>query len=162
MRPLTNAKHIPAARPDAGQQPSTIAEVLAASIGEHAGREAILSPGRPALTYDRLGLQIEATARALAEAGYGRGSRIAVALPDGPEFAVAVLAVSCAATCAPLSDRLDAQSPAELLRAMRADALIVREGNVSEAERAAERAGLDVIRLRSSASAHVPESGDSK
>jgi acyl-CoA synthetase (AMP-forming)/AMP-acid ligase II/acyl carrier protein len=153
MRPLTNAKHIPAARPDAGQQPSTIAEVLAASIGEHAGREAILSPGRPALTFDRLGLQIEATARALAEAGYGRGSRIAVALPDGPEFAVAVLAVSCAATCAPLSDRLDAQSLAELLRAMRADALIVREGNVSEAERAAERAGLDVIRLRSSAGA---------
>lgn len=100
--------------------------------------------------------------RALAEAGYGRGSRIAVALPDSPEFAVAVLAVSCAATCAPLSDRLDAQSLAELLRAMRADALIVREGNVSEAERAAERAGLDVIRLRSSASAHVPESGDSK
>ncbi len=153
MTSTTSANCILAARPTPGNRPSTVAEALGDSIREHAGQEAILAPGLPALTFDRLGVQIEATVCALAEAGYGRGSRIAVALPDGPEFAVAVMAVSCAATCVPLSDRLDEPSVLELLRAIRVDAVMVREGNVSAARRAADRVGVDVIRLRSPADA---------
>jgi len=151
MTSPTDASADEAARSDARQRPATIADVLGEAFAEHAVETAILSPGRPALTFGQLKLQIQSTVGALAQAGYSRGSRIAVALPDGPEFAAAVLAVSCATTCAPLNDRLDVNSLAQLLRATHADALIVRQGEGSAAERAADQAGIDVIRLRSSA-----------
>lgn len=133
--------------------PRTLAGLLQASVREHALRDAILAPGRQPLTYAGLGRQIEATAAALASAGYGRGSRIAVALPAGPEFCVAVLALACAATCAPLSRELDEDSLAALLTAMRIDALLARPEDLALA-RAAQRASVPLLRL-----CHSPEQG---
>jgi acyl-CoA synthetase (AMP-forming)/AMP-acid ligase II len=64
---------------------------------------AILAPGRSPLSYGALLVQIERTVRALNDAGLGRGDRVALALPDGPELAVAILAVAATATAAPLA-----------------------------------------------------------
>jgi len=125
----------------------TLAQVLDASIQAHANRLAVLAPGRPPLTYAKLGRQLDAVARTLADAGYGRRSRLAIALPEGPEFAVAVLAVCRTAVCAPLNPRLEQQTLATLLRAMRIDALVVANGEDSSAVRAAREAGADLVRL---------------
>ena len=45
--------------------------------------------------------QVERTRTKLASMGLGRESRLALVLPDGPEMAVASLAVAASAVCAP-------------------------------------------------------------
>jgi len=126
----------------------TLAQLLDASIQAHANRLAVLAPGRPPLTYAKLGHQLDAVARTLADAGYGRRSRLAVALPAGPEFAVVVLAVCRTAVCAPLNPQLEQETLAGLLRAMCIDALIVAEGEDSPAVRAAHQTGVALVRLK--------------
>jgi len=126
----------------------TIRQLLVDSVRRHADRAAILAPHRSALTYAALGEQIDTVTRALAEAGFGRGHRVAVALPHGPEFAVAVLAICCAATCAPLNDQLTEEALAQVLVAMRVDALIVAAGADKNAARAARRLAIPLLELQ--------------
>ena len=140
----------PQPRAAARHPPSTIRELLGASVHAYPAAPAILAPQREPLTFGGLGRQLDETAAALARAGFGRGSRIAVALPEGPEFAVAALAVCCCATCAPLSLDLDEEAIRALIIAMRVDALIAPEDEDSAAVRAARRAGVAIIRLKAS------------
>jgi acyl-CoA synthetase (AMP-forming)/AMP-acid ligase II len=130
--------------------PTTLSRLLAASVGDHATASAVIAPGRPDLTYGELGRVLETIASQLADAGFGRETRIGIALPEGPELVVAILAVCSAATCAPLNDALDEEALVRLLVAMRIEALIVTEGSTSAAARAARRAGVVVIALRTS------------
>src|SRR5436190_18545766 len=64
---------------------------------------AILAPGRVPLTYGRLYQHIDDMERTLRAMGIGRHDRIAVVLPNGPEMAVAILAVAASAACAPMN-----------------------------------------------------------
>src|SRR5829696_864965 len=64
---------------------------------------AILAPDRAPLTHKGLRTLIERTGDALAHHGIGRGDRVAIMLPNGPEMATAFLAVSAYATTAPLN-----------------------------------------------------------
>jgi acyl-CoA synthetase (AMP-forming)/AMP-acid ligase II len=120
-------------------------------IGAHARRDpgaiALLAPGRPALTFGALLASVESIARSLAEFGLGRGNRIAVALPGGPELAMAVLAVSDGCTCVPINPALDEAACAELLQATHVDALLVPNDGGSTAERLARSLALPVIRI---------------
>jgi acyl-CoA synthetase (AMP-forming)/AMP-acid ligase II/acyl carrier protein len=131
----------------------TLAELLAQSVARFPNDTAIVAPDRPPLTYAGLGVQLEAAARALAEAGYGRGSRIAVALPEGPEFAAAMLSVCAVSTCAPLNHGLDEAALAGLLAAMRIDVLMVADGTRPAAVHAARRAAVPLLHLCFSPSA---------
>jgi acyl-CoA synthetase (AMP-forming)/AMP-acid ligase II len=139
---------VPRPRAAARHPPSTIRELLRASVRAHSAAPAILAPDRAPLTFGGLGRQLDETAEALARAGFGRGSRIAVALPEGPEYVVAALAVCSCATCAPLSLDLDEGALHVLVVAMRIDALITQENEDSAAVRAARRAGAAIIHLR--------------
>jgi acyl-CoA synthetase (AMP-forming)/AMP-acid ligase II/acetyltransferase-like isoleucine patch superfamily enzyme/acyl carrier protein len=58
--------------------------------------------GRP-LSYRALLDQVEATVARLRALGIERNDRVAIVLPNGPEMAVSFVAVSAAATCAPLN-----------------------------------------------------------
>jgi len=127
---------------------ATISALLTASVRDHAAAAAVLSLDQPALTYAELGRTLDAIVAKLADAGFGHGTRIGVALPDGPELAIAILAACSAATCAALDDELDEQALVRLLVAMRIDALIVPEGSDSAPARAARRAGVALIGLR--------------
>lgn len=64
------------------------------------------APGRIPVTYAALYAQIDRGVRALNELGVGRGDRIAVLLPQGPEMAVASLVVAAGAVAVPLSPAL--------------------------------------------------------
>ena len=64
---------------------------------------AITAPGRAPLTYRRLLARIDAVAEALVARGVGPHDRVAIALPNGPETAVAFLGVASSAACAPLN-----------------------------------------------------------
>jgi len=64
---------------------------------------AILAPGRVPLTYYRLYRHVDEMERRLRAMGIGRHDRIAVALPNASELAVAILTVAASAACAPLN-----------------------------------------------------------
>jgi acyl-CoA synthetase (AMP-forming)/AMP-acid ligase II len=133
--------------------------LLAASIRDHSAAVAIVTPGEPPLTYADLAPKVDRIATSLAGAGFGRGTRIGIALPDGTDFAIVLLAVCSTATCAPLNAALDEDALVRLLVAMRIDALIVSEGRDSAAVRAARRASVTLIALHGSfgAPASSPE-----
>ena len=137
-----------ATRPEGRHPPRTVSELLASSIRADPSKPAILAPGREPLTFAGLARQLETATRSLAAAGYGRGSRIAVVLPQGPECAVAVLAVLASATCAPLNPDLGEDALLELLVAMRIDAVISPVGVDSPVTRAARRAGVAAVGFR--------------
>ncbi|MDP6108295.1 MAG: AMP-binding protein [Candidatus Brocadiia bacterium] len=71
--------------------------VLADRAGAAPDDIAILAPGRRPLTYGRLHGHIRETVAALNRTGVGRSDRVAVVLPNGPEMAVAFLALSAGA-----------------------------------------------------------------
>ena len=66
-------------------------------------RHAFLASGRLPMTYDGLWLQTRDVVRGLRSVGVGRTDRVAVVLPDGPEAAVAMVAVAAGAVCVPLN-----------------------------------------------------------
>lgn len=134
---------------EARHPPDTFPSLLARAVAAFPGAPAILAPGRSFLTYAQLSLQIERTVAALIQSGYGARARIGVALPDGPELAVALLATTSRLTCAPLNPQLDEATLARLFARMRLDALIVLEGHDSPARRVAQGTGIELLDLRS-------------
>ena len=72
----------------------TIAELIAFHASHRANAPAIGALDRAALTYGALHEAMAETTAMLSELGLGAGDRIAVVLPNGPEMAVAFLAVA--------------------------------------------------------------------
>ncbi len=64
---------------------------------------AITGPGRKALTYSDVRQQVASTVSRLNELGVGRNDPVAIILPNGPEMAIAFLAIAAGATTAPLN-----------------------------------------------------------
>jgi acyl-CoA synthetase (AMP-forming)/AMP-acid ligase II len=82
---------------------STIRELVAEQAQVRPQDFAILAPARTELTFSALWNQIEQTRARLRELGIQRGDIVASALPNGPDAATAVLAVSSIATVVPLN-----------------------------------------------------------
>ncbi len=87
----------------------SIYELLADQATLRPEATAMIAPDRHPLSYQELFAQIESTMTALNARGIGRNDRVALVLPDGPETAVCFLAVSAAATSAPLNPRYRAE-----------------------------------------------------
>jgi len=128
----------------------TIAELLAA--GE-AATPAIASLDRPSLTYAGLRGQIEATVATLNRLGVGRGDRVAIVLPNGPEMASAFLSVAAGATAAPLNPTYRAEEFEFYLADLKAKALIVEAGASGPAVEVARKLGVAIVELRPGAQA---------
>jgi acyl-CoA synthetase (AMP-forming)/AMP-acid ligase II len=108
---------------------------------------AILAPGRAPLTYGRLRRHVDEIGAGLRAMGVGRDDRVAMALPNGPEMAVAVLAVASSAACAPMNPAYGAQELERYFAALRPRALITQAGVDSPARRAALACGIRVLDL---------------
>src|SRR5688572_25346625 len=83
---------------------SALSEAIVERIAS--GREdapAISAPDRATLTHGGLRRQIADAAGQLNARGIGRGDRVAIVLPNGPEMATAFLSVASAASTAPLN-----------------------------------------------------------
>jgi acyl-CoA synthetase (AMP-forming)/AMP-acid ligase II len=128
--------------------PSTVVALLDAAARRRPQAPAILAPGREPLTHAALAELRRGTAAALCRAGLTRGSRVALALDEGPEFATALVSSLCCVTCAPVNADLEETALADLFRATRATAVVVPEASTGAAARAARRAGLSLIELR--------------
>ncbi len=108
---------------------------------------AILAPGRPPLTYGELYRHIDEVRQTLHAAGLGRHDRIAVVLPNGPEMAVALLAVTTGMTCLPLNPAYGLYEFNAYLADLNANALVIQQGMDSPARQAAKAQGIPVLEL---------------
>ncbi len=123
-------------------------QTLAALIADHpADAPAIGAPDRGWLSYGGLREQAAAVAEALYAAGVGRGDRVGIVLPNGPEMAAAFFCVAQVATTAPLNPGYRADEFEFYLTDLKAKALILPEGYDGPALEAAERHGTAVLRL---------------
>jgi acyl-CoA synthetase (AMP-forming)/AMP-acid ligase II len=108
---------------------------------------AILAPDRPALSHGALRGLIASTAAALHARGIGRGDRVAILLPNGPEMAAAFVAVSATASTAPLNPAYRADEIDFYLSDIGAKAVLVDEAETGPIVSVAERLGIAVLRL---------------
>ncbi|MEM8554753.1 MAG: acyl--CoA ligase [Pseudomonadota bacterium] len=115
---------------------------------QDAGAPALGGLDRPWLTYGGLGVQTEAVRAALHAAGVGRGDRVAIVLPNGPEMAAAFVTVAQLATTAPLNPAYRVDEFDFYLTDLRAKAIILADGYDGPALEAAQKHGLVVLRLR--------------
>ncbi len=109
---------------------------------------AIGAPGRPWLTHGGLRALCVRTVAALNGMGIGRGDRVAIVLPNGPEAAAVFVAIACGATTAPLNPAYKLEEFAFYLADLGARALVIAEGMDSPARAVAASRGIPVLTLR--------------
>ena len=122
----------------------TIAQLITQGRDEDA---AIAAPGRPALTYRGLQNLAARTIANLNRVGIGRGDRVAIVLPNGPEMATAFVAVATGATSAPLNPAYRADEFDFYLGDLHAKALLIQRGFDSPARAMATQRGVPIIEL---------------
>ena len=108
---------------------------------------AIGAPGRPWLTHGGLRALAEQTKSALNGMGIGRGDRLALVLPNGPEAAAAFVAIGCCATTAPLNAAYKADEFEFYLSDLGARALVIADGIDSPARAVAAARGIPILTL---------------
>lgn len=108
---------------------------------------AVLAPGRNPLTYGRLHDHLHDVSRSLRALGIGRQDRVVLMLPNGPEMAVSVAAVSASAVCVPMNPAYGARELQRYFAELCPRALIVAAGADVPARTVAVRQGIGVIEL---------------
>lgn len=108
---------------------------------------AIRAPGRPPLTHGALRTLTRDTVAALNGWGIGRGDRVAIVLPNGPEMAAAFLCIAAGASTAPLNPAYRGEEFSFYLEDLKAKAIILQRGVETPARAAAEALGIPVLEL---------------
>src|SRR6056297_1039343 len=124
--------------------PHTIHELIA---GHPDAAMAIGAPERDWMSYGGLRALSADVAEGLHAQGIGRGDRVAIVLPNGPEMAAAFVTVAQAAVTAPLNPAYREDEFAFYLDDLKARAVILMEGEDGPAATAARRLGTKIIRL---------------
>ena len=131
----------------AGQGNATlsVASILAEAAARHGDRPALLFAGTTT-TYRHLWDETRAYAGALRDRGIGPGSRVAMSVPNVPDFArVYYAALSLGAVVIPVHLLLKAEEIAFVLRDAGADLFVVAAPLLAEAMPAAAETGVPVI-----------------
>ena len=110
-------------------------------------RRAILAPGRLPMTYGALLLQTHDVVRGLRSLGVGRTDRVAVVLPNGPEAAVAMVAVAAGTVCVPLNPGLTYNEYERYFGELQLAALLTHADPTSSSRSAAHALGIPIIEI---------------
>jgi oxalate---CoA ligase len=124
--------------------PNTLAALMSHGADD---TPAILAPDRNALDFAGLRALIDDTVVALNRRGIGRGHRIAIVLPNGPEMAASFISIACAATTAPLNPAYREDEFAFYLQDIGARAMVLEAGSDSPARAAALSVGVEIIEI---------------
>ena len=127
-----------------GTSPDTVWALLAGGAED---APALGAPGRTVLRYGALRALARRSVAALNAVGIGRGDRVAMVLPNGPEMAAAFLAIACGATAAPLNPAYRRDEFDFYLADLGARALVILAGMDSPARQAAAARGIPLIEL---------------
>ena len=122
----------------------TITDLLARVPGPG---QAIGAPGRPWLAHEALRGLVGRTVADLNRMGIGRGDRVAIVLPNGPEMAAAFVAIGAGATTAPLNPAYKTDEFDFYLGDLNAKALVIAEGMESPSRAVAAARGIPVVEL---------------
>lgn len=125
----------------------SLSDLIKAQAENNGQASALLAPGRHPLSYARLYHQIANTVDTLNYSGLGWSDRVAIVLPNGPEMAVALLAVCSGMTSAPLNPDYSAAEFDFFLTSLRAQAVIVAAGTNSPAVKVAQARGISIMEL---------------
>jgi acyl-CoA synthetase (AMP-forming)/AMP-acid ligase II len=126
---------------------SEITTVAALLRQGDAKADAIGAPERRTMTRGELVALVDKVGGALRAIGVGPQDAVALVMPNGPEMAAAFLAVTCAATAAPLNAAYREDEFDFYLDDLQAKALIVQGGPDSPARAVAARRGIRLIEL---------------
>ena len=132
---------------EAVKEAASIPELLRTRAERAPDAVALVAPGRPALTFAGLRQQLEDTIGALNGWGVGRGDRVALVLPQGPEMTLAFLAVASCATSAPLNPAYGAAEFDFYLTDLGPRALIMQAGMDCPARAVARARSIPVLEL---------------
>ncbi|MEO0342469.1 MAG: acyl--CoA ligase [Pseudomonadota bacterium] len=105
------------------------------------------APGRDWLDYGGLKAVATSTKATLNGCGVGRGDRVAIVLPNGPDMASAFFAVAQCATTAPLNPNYKVDEFEFYLEDLGAKAIILEAGYEGPALVAAQKHDLTIVRL---------------
>jgi acyl-CoA synthetase (AMP-forming)/AMP-acid ligase II len=108
---------------------------------------AIAAPGRRPLTYEGLLSQAHAVRAALNSMGIGRNDRVVIALENGPEMAVAFIAMASCVTCVPINPAYRADEFEFYISRVNAKALVIDSDNSSPVKAVGMALGLSIIEL---------------
>ena len=109
--------------------------------------------GRAPLSHGALRGLMTRTVAALNARGIGRGDRVAIVLPNGPEMAAVFLAVAAGAATAPLNPGYRGEEFEFYLDDLKAKALLVLSGWDTPARAAAAKLGVPIIVVMPAAAA---------
>jgi len=126
------------------QRQNTITALL------RAGRDdatALNVPGGTPLPYRALRAHVQRTIDTLNGLGIGRGDRVAIVLPNGPEMAAAFVSVAAACASCPLNPAYRADEFEFYLADLKAKALLVERGSTSPALEVARKLGVRILEL---------------
>ncbi|QHO71344.1 acyl-CoA synthetase [Bradyrhizobium sp. CCBAU 051011] len=124
---------------------STLGQVICRIASSFPRQPAIVSSTFATLRYRDLQRQLDRIRRQLRVAGFDCNARIGVLMPNGPEAVLGIVAVACCSIAVPLDPRLSPVEIDQRLDMLRLNALLVPQGNASEARQAAARRGLVII-----------------
>ena len=111
------------------------------------GQPAVAAPARTALGFGALRRLIGDAVGVLNGLGIGRGERVAIVLPNGPEMAAAFLAIGAGAATAPLNPAYREDEFDFYLTDLAPRALVLPAGMESPARAVAGRHGIPIIEL---------------
>lgn len=126
---------------------ASIGAMLECNAARYGSRPAILAEDGAHLSHRELQARVAATVQSLNHLGIGRGDRVAIVLPQGPDLAVAFLAIAAGAASAPLNPAYFEREFEFHLRDLPAGALVVPRGSDSPARAAAAALGIPVVEL---------------
>ena len=137
----------PSSKQKVGVPVSSLYDLLQGHARRFAEAPAILAPDCAPLSYRRLYRHIDDVGRALRAKGIGRDDRLAVLMPNGPELAVAIVAVAANAACASINPAYSAEELDRYFADLKPRALIVPGGVDGAARRVAQARGVPVFDL---------------
>ncbi len=126
---------------------SSFYDLLQGHARRFADAPAILAPDCTPLSYRRLYRHINDTGSTLRAKGIGRDDRLAVLMPNGPELAVAIIAVTANAACASINPVYSAEELERYFVDLKPRALILPACVDSPARRVAQARGMAVFDL---------------
>jgi len=123
----------------------TIGETIRSHALTRPDWPAIVSTDRKPLSYAQLQRQIGEIGEGLRQGGFSRDARIGVALLNGPEAVVIIVAVACHATVVPVNNSLRADELRQLFEQARLDAILLTQATAPHIRTVASEFGLVII-----------------
>ena len=125
----------------------TIGKAIRHYAGLQPDHVAVLSSGFEPLSYRELQHIIVDVRASLRHAGLGCRARIAIAIPDGPQAALAIVAVACSAVSIPLNPNQTLRELEICLATLRPDAILLLQGSDSIFRRAAKIRDIMLVEI---------------